>query len=264
MTFRLAALAAMALCGLSIFISTPAEAAAPALTIRHERFELTLPDGSRVTSADMAGAVLETQEGLTLRIDAVTPAKERASVLLHEFSVLDPATKTWSPLCDADAYGRHAGFPVEGAWTPDGRYVAAPGRWFLACSVGSRGKCVLWGYSPTGSGPHGENLADYYRACQFAVRANYDGRGEAHTRNGTELDVADILGIETADSLTDPAYVFEAGWSPTGAVCVAATRWPDLLTRADLLRTNPTLDGPCEAADAKRRGALLLTRVKRR
>ena len=234
------------------------------LRVEGERFVLTMPDGKTLTSADLVGAELQTDDGQTLRIDAVTPAKERASLLLHSFSVLDQATHVWRPACEPDAYGRQAGFPVEGGWTADGRFLKTPGKWFLACTGGSRGKCIVWGYDPWGKGPNGEDLADFYRACQFTVRANYDGLGDAHTRNGTEVDVADILGIETYDSLADPKYVFEAGWGPTGAVCVATTRWPDLLTYDALLKAAPHLGGSCTEDDAKRRGALIFTRVIRR
>lgn len=245
--------------------------AAPRSTAPHtslkvvgEVFALTMPDGKRLSSTDLVGAELQTEDGQTIRIDAVAPAKERPATLLHSFSVLNAQTKAWEPLCDSDHYGRRAGLPVAGAWDTQGRYVKDPRRWFLACSGGSRGKCVLWGYDPWGHGPKGEDLAPFYRACQFTVRANYDGKGEVHTRNGTEIDLADILAIQTHDSLKDPRYIFEAGWGPTGAVCVAATRWPDLLTREALLKTAPRLGGACSEVDAKRRGGLIFTRIIQR
>ena len=93
---------------------------------------------------------------------------------------------------------------------------------------------------------------------------NYDERGEAHTQNGTEIDLVDILAIQTHDSLADPQYIFEAGWRPTGAVCVAAARWPDLLLKESLLKAAPILAGPCTEEDARRRGALIFTRIIRR
>ena len=234
------------------------------LRVEGEGFVLTMPDGKRKTSADLVGAELRTEDGQNLRIDAITPSKERPAVLLHSFSVLDPATNTWGPLCDEDHYGRRAGFPIAGRWDDRGRYVLDTNKWFIACTGGSRAKCVLWGYDPWARGPHGEDLVPYYQACQFTVRANYDGRGEDHTKNGTEIDLADILDIQSHESLSDPLYVFEAGWGPKGAVCVATTRWPDLLTRDALLKVAPRLGGPCTEDDAKRRGALIFTRVIRR
>ena len=242
-------------------LSSAAHAADGSLRVEAERFVLTMPDGRRLTSTDLVGAELSTQDGQAFRIDSVEPSKERSAVLLHRFSLLDPATQTWRPACDADAYGRQAGFPVAGRWDADGRYVRDPAAWFLTCTSGSQGKCVLWGYDPWGKGPHGEDLAAYYPACQYTVRANYDGKGAAHTRNGTSVDVFDAIGIETSDSKADPAYVFEAGWGPHGAVCVARTRWPDLLSREALLKAASNLGGRCDEATARRRGALIFTRV---
>jgi hypothetical protein len=258
------ALLGMLLAGFSGLASESLAAAKATLRVEGETFVLTLADGKRLTSTDLVGAELETQDGQTIRIDAVAPAKERPSLLLHSFSVLDATTKTWTPVCDPDAYGRRVGFPVAGRWNGRGNYIKDPAKWFLACTAGSRGKCIVWGYDPWGRGPRQEDLAPLYRACQFTVRANYDGRGEAHTRDGTEIDLADIFSIQTHESLTDPRFTFEAGWGPRGAVCVAATRWPDLLPLEALLKSTPRLGGPCTEEKAKRRGALIFTRIVRR
>ena len=231
------------------------------LTVEGERFVLVMPDGKRLTSAELVGAQLTTQDGETIRIDAVTPSKEHPDLLLHSFSSLDAVTGQWTPLCEADAYGRRAGFPVAGRWNKNGHYVKDAKHWFLTCTSGAQGKCVLWGYDPWGKGPHGEDLTPYYRACQYTVRANYDGQGEAHTKNGATIDVADILDIQKPESRSDPAFAFEAGWGPSGAVCVAMTRWPDLLSIEGLLKSTPRLGGKCDEAAARRRGALILTRV---
>lgn len=254
---------------LALFASSVASAAALAgppaakasLRVEGEQFVLTMADGRRLTSAELVGAQLETEQGQTIRIDAVTPSKERADVLLHAFSVFSPDTRTWSPACDKDAYGRAAGFPVAGRWDARGRYVKDPKHWYLTCTSGSQGKCILWGYDPWRQGPHGEDLDRYYQTCQFTVRANYDGKGEAHTKNGTSIDVSDNVGIQQSDSLKDTRYVFEAGWGPNGAVCVARTRWPELLSLEALLKSAPRLAGSCDAARARRRGALIFTRV---
>src|ERR1041385_6963440 len=68
----------------------------------------------------------------------------------------------------------------------------------------------------------------YYEACQHMVRADYDGSRWAHTKNGTPIDFWDHIGVQHPDTLADPAFAFEPGWSPEGAACVAKTRWPDL------------------------------------
>jgi hypothetical protein len=227
-------------------------------------FVVTDPAGQRLTSTELVGAVFEIADGLgghmKVRIDAVAPAKENTAILLHNLSVADPATGAWRPMCDADAYGRAAGFPVRGRWD-DREFVADPSTWFLTCTSGSQGKCVLWGYDPWGAGPDGRPLADFYRACQQMVRADYAGKGEPHTRDGTAIDTADVLGVQAHETLNDPAFAFEAGWGVKGAVCVARTRWPDLLSRDALLAAEPALKGPCDEAAARARGALLFTRV---
>ena len=92
------------------------------------------------------------------------------------------------------------------------------------------------------------------------LRADYDGTETPHTKNGTQIDLADDIGIQTATP--GAGYVFEAGWAPTGAVCVAHTRWGDLLTLKALLKTAPRLGGRCDEAAARRRGAPIYTRAK--
>jgi hypothetical protein len=96
------------------------------------------------------------------------------------------------------------------------------------------------------------------------ARADYLGRDEPHTRDGTEIDIADVLGLQTHASAKDPSFVFEAGWNAKGAVCVANTRWPDLISRESLAAAAPQLAGPCDEATARAKGALLFTRIKAR
>lgn len=56
------------------------------------------------------------------------------------------------------------------------------------------------------------------------VRADYRGSGEAHTQDGTSIDNYDDVGLEYRGAPDDASYVFEAGWSPQGAMCVNYTR----------------------------------------
>lgn len=254
---------------LAFLQTAPAVAAeAPAtLQARGYAFSLTLPDGRVLGSRDLVGAVIEMDDPagrlVTARIDAVTPSRERPDILLHTLSVLDPVSRTWSPMCGADIHGRRAAFPVPGRWQGEEGFVKDRSSWFLTCTAGSQGKCILWGYDPWGTGPGGEDLAPYYQACQHMVHADYVGDGEPNTRNGTEFDIWDGLGIQKPETVGDPAFAFEAGWSATGAVCVARTRWPDLLPLAALLARKPSLAAsPCDAAEAGRRGALLFARSR--
>lgn len=237
-----------------------ARAASATLRVEGERFLLITDDGRRLTSPDLVGAVLTTETGAVFRLDAVESAEENPKLLLHIFSVQDPQTGAWTPLCEPDAKGRRAGLPIAGAFDEHGRYVKDVSRWFLGCIAGARAKCVVWGYDPWSRGPHGEDLADYYRACQRVVRADYDGSGLGNTRNGTPIVVFDGIGIQ-ADDRSDPRFVFEAGWGAGGAVCVATTRWPDLMSLDALRGRAPRLDAPCDEPSARRGGALIYTRV---
>ena len=243
-----------------------AHATAGTLSVDHSVFRLDT--GARVLrSPDLVGATFDaTFDGalVTIRIDSVTPSPERPSVPLHVFSVRNAATGAWTPMCEADVKGRRAGFPVAGRFDAAGRFVKDPKAWFPVCTSGAQGKCILWGYDPWGTGPHGEDLAPYYEACLHMVRADYDGRGVAHTRNGTQIDVFDRIGVESADSLNDRAFAFEAGWAPTGAVCVAKTRYADLLPLPALLAATPKLGGRCDPVEAARRGALVFNRSRSR
>ena len=251
---------------LALFQVSPAGASG-GLAARGYSFALTLPDGRVLGSAELVGAVLDMDDPsgrpVTARIDHVMPSRERSDILLHSLSVLNPATGQWGPMCDADITGRRAAFPVPGRWDAQKRYVKDATRWFLTCTAGSQGKCILWGYDPWRTGPHGEDLTDFYGACQHMVPADYQGNGVPHTRNGTDIDVWDTAGVQNPESLNDPAFAFEAGWSPTGAVCVAKTRWSNLLPLRTLLESAPGLAAsPCDEAEARRRGALLFNRSR--
>ena len=251
---------------LALLALAAAPAAAATLTVEGTQFVLVADTGARLTSAQLVGAIFEMTgpdgEPITARIDAVVPANERPATLLHTLSVRQP-DGGFTPLCEADGYGRKAAFPVAGAFDAHGRYTRAPGKWFLTCTAGSQAKCVLWGYDPSASGPHGEDLAPYYQACQNLVRAAYDGRGVAHTRDGTSIDIWDRIGVQAPDTVPDPAYRFEAGWGPAGATCVAKTRIAGLLPLSVLLASAPRLRGdPCDEAEATRRGALIFNRSK--
>lgn len=263
MTFRLLFAVAWAVFAVS---AAPARAGEGDLKVEGTTFVLTTGD-KRLTSRDLVGGELDMViDGApaTVRIDAVVPSQEQPDVLLHSFSIKDPETGEFTPLCEPDAYGRSAGFPVEGAWNAKGEFVKDPKAWFLTCTSGSQGKCILWGYNPWKAGPKGEDLLPYYEACQHTVRADYDGRGQAFTKNGTSIDVFDDIGIQTSDSGNDPKYAFEAGWGPGGAVCADRTRWPELLTLEALRKKGSRFQGGCDVERARKRGALIYTRVEKR
>ena len=245
----------------------PVPAAAASLSVEGTRFVVTTDGGRTLSSEQLVGAVLdmETPEGAParVRIDAVFPAPDNKDVLLHDLRVEGP-DGSWRPICDPDAKGGRAAFPIAGAW--DGRrFVPDKARWFLTCTSGAQAKFRLWGFDPWANGPDGRSLAPLYQACQHMVRADYRGDGAAYTRNGTIIDAWDIHDKDGPATASDPAFAFEAGWGPDGAVCVARTRWPDLLALAALIASAPQLSArPCDEAEARRRGALMFNRSKLR
>ncbi len=240
-------------------------AAAAQLRVEGTRFLLDIAPGRTLASEQLVGAVFDmvTPEGemARVRIDGTSIAVDAKGVVLHDLKV-EGDDGQWHPMCEADAQGRRAAFPMAGRW--DGqKFIAEKDKWFLTCTSGSQAKCLLWGYDPWGFGPKGTPLVAYYQACQHLVRADYDGRGNAHTRDGTGIDIWDEIGVQAADTVNDPAYLFEAGWGPDGAVCVAKTRWAGLLPLATLLASAPRLKAaPCDLAEARRRGGLIFNRSR--
>ena len=234
---------------LALLIAAPAAAAT--LTVEQTQFVLTTDAGTRLTSEQLVGAVLAMTDpdgnAVTARIDAVTPSKEQPDVLLRTLSVRGP-DGGFAPMCDADAYGRRAAFPVAGTFDGRGHYRRTPGKWFLTCTSGSQAKCILWGHSPFKHGSHGEDFVPYYQTCQHVVRADYDGRGTAHTRNGTSIDFWDDAGAEKITSAADPAFAFEAGGARRRGV-----RRADPLARP-AARQRPVRQRPAPKGRAVRRG----------
>lgn len=243
-----------------------APATAASLRVEGTRFVVDAGAGRVLRSEALVGAVFDmvTPEGVParVRIDGVTRAADAASVLLHDLKVEGP--DGWMPMCDADAQGRRLAFPMAGRWNGQ-RFVADKDAWFLTCTSGSQAKCLLWGFDPWGKGKDGSSLLPLYQACQHMVRADYDGRGVAHTRNGTVIDGWDIHDVQAPATTGDAAFAFEAGWGPDGAVCVARMRWQELMPLSVLLASAPRLAGaPCDEAEARRRGAVLFNRSKLR
>ena len=76
------------------------------------------------------------------------------------------------------------------------------------------------------------------------------------------VELWDDLGIQKPDNDRGPAFAFEAGWTATGAVCVAHTRIPENIALARLMAYCPRLSNPpvCDEPSARRAGALLFNR----
>ncbi len=209
-------------------------------------FRVTLSDGRILQQDQLPGTILVLGDGSgrqrRIRIDGVERDRQNAAgeIVLYALSEQVPVTGEWRDLCLPDSDGRRLGFPLAGAFTPDGRYEATRGGMLLTCTGGAEGKCIRFGYKPWGVGPNNVPLAPYYQACVRLVRADYCGDGTGHTRDGTPIDVFDTIGIQR----DEPAWgmTFEAAWRAEGAVCVRHTRLPDVLDSAGLAANCPRLE----------------------
>ena len=216
--------------------TAPAGDSAPGLTVAGTEFRLTLADGRVLRSAELRGAILKIGDDgavTQVRIDAVEPdpTDKSAEVLLHMLSVYDEAANQWVPLCEVDPAGKRFGFPYP--LDADGAQFA------LTCTAGAEGKCIRMGYRPWKTARDGTPLHDHFRACIHMLRADYCGDDRPATRDGTTVDVYD--GLDLQNPTRDPAFHFEAAWGAEGAVCVAHTRLPDVLTLEELHRRCPRI-----------------------
>lgn len=247
-------------------VAASATAADPAarLAVEGTEFVLYRADGRVLRSADLVGAELDLGGGNQLRIDAVRPdpADTSGRVLLHRFSQRQGGG-SWIEACQADREGAQEGFPVPGRWV-DGRYRRDGAHFALTCTGGAQAKCVRWGYRPWDRAPDGTDMAAMYEACVHMVRADYCGDGTATTREGMAIDIYDRHGVQQPGGGGD--FRFEAGWSPTGAVCVNHPRVPDNLTLEALAASCPRLKDVlgerCDEASAAANGAVVFNRSR--
>jgi len=190
------------------------------------------------------------------------PKDPSGEIVLYALSEQDPVSGVWRNLCLPDPDGRRLGFPLSGRFALDGRYEPQPGRLLITCTGGAEGKCVRFGYKPWGRAPDGTPLLPYYQACVRLIRADYAGDGRGTTKNGQPIDIYDSLGIEAPAN--DPAYEFEAGFGPDGAVCVRHVRVKENATLAGVEESSPRLKGrvgeTCDEPLARQAGALVFVR----
>ena len=161
---------------------------------------------------------------LTLRIDAVErdTRDPDGDLFLYEASVREPADGSWKPFCSVDRESKNHAIPLQGSWDATRNHLPSAKVITFACTSGALGKCARFGYKPWKT-VNGISLADYHQACVHMVSADYCGDGRAHTREGTQIDVYDRLGIQKREPGED--MVFEAGWSPHGAVYLHKPRY---------------------------------------
>lgn len=214
---------------------------------------------------DEIDAVDEVGRALHFRIDAVETDGASADITMYSLSVREAPDQPYGPYCGPDAEGRSRAIPLPGSWDTRGDYHHDdPGMITFACTSGAIGKCVRWGYAPWRSAG-GRSLADAHLACVRLVRADYCGDGVGHTKDDTQIDVWDVFGVLTREERAGHPEVFEAAWSPAGAVYLGVPRWSDDVAEIvaqcpDKLRGRTSLDGPLDPEEVVRRfpEALLL------
>jgi hypothetical protein len=238
--------------GIAAVIYPVGSAASARLQVQGTEFVLHADHGPVLRGESLVGTLftLRTDQGdQPIRIDGFhRESTARGTVALYRFSVPEPESGAWMPLCSPDVLGRRTGFPV-----PDGS-----GAFSVTCTSGAEGKCILLGYRPWEERPGGIPMRDLYRACIHLIRADYGGDGRPATRDGTVIDVYDRFGIQSpshffptsatsrpvrpdAGAAAAAAMTFEAAWGPDGALCVAHPRIPANVSLADLARRYPGL-----------------------
>lgn len=201
-------------------------------------------DGNPVSGPAFSGAVmsatLDGQQGaLQVRIDSVSPTDD-PDITVYDVSVLPQGATAWQPLC-TDSNGEAVqAIPLRGYWdesqgTPTGGdHLDSPGEVTFACLGYTLAKCVEFGYKPWKTtvqciAPgvcHSVSLSYHHQACTRMLRADYCGDGMPTTRDGTLVDIADSIGLESPEAPAN--WLFEAEWSAEGATCVKNTRWPSM------------------------------------
>lgn len=226
------------------------------MTVEGSAFVLRLSDGRVLRGTELTGAIVHVAiaggQIAPLRIASVTPDPDQPQVLRHQFETSDGANG-WKSACPPNRDGETWGLPLALAEGHPGR----DGDITVSCISGVVAKCVRWGYPPWSRGPGGKDLAPFHAACVRMARADYCGDGTPHTKEGTSIDNFDDLGIQKRGAPDDPSYVFEAGWSPQGAVCVAHPRWSEQITLERLHAQCPRLAAipHCDEASARALGA---------
>ncbi len=202
------------------------------LTLNGSALQGSFSDGTRISTQALVGAKLvgRLSDGTTLPIfiDAVheNPEAKNADVVLYQISY----GAGHEPLCGRDQGGAPVlATAIANSWDEKtGARVDAADTFTFACQGAALYKCVAAGYKPwkTVDSPKGPvSLADYHQACTRMIRADYCGDGTSYTLDGTLIDMADGLGIQSAETGDRADFAFEAAWGPDGAKCVSKTRY---------------------------------------
>lgn len=183
--------------------------------------------GVRLQGTDFVGVEFQGNLGdggaVRLRITGMNKAPAPNTDLdLYSVQYLDKDL-TWKPACHDAAGTVVQAIPVAGVWdyrqnVPGGGSKSSDAQRFtFACLGGAIAKCTLFGYRPWSS-HNGKSLEPYHQACTRLVRADYCGTGEAHTSEGSRINLYDPLGIQQDTE----NWLYEASWDVNGARCFYA------------------------------------------
>ena len=184
------------------------------------------------TTSRRAEPVLQEQaksQGYQLSEPELDPQAPDREVYLYTVNYQEPNNSQWHNLCQPDANNLAKAMLLSGEWNETGTHIDND-RVTVACTSGVLAKCVRWGYKPWQT-VQGVSLRDYHQTCTRMARADYCGNGISHTKDGTQIDIYDRLGIQQPEPQDNQEIVFEAAWGVNGAVLLARTRYPEGLAQ---------------------------------
>jgi len=179
--------------------------------------------GAELIGADEQGRKLNFQIR-DVELDPQDPEKE---TYLYTVFYLDTSDSKWKNLCKPDAKNVAKAISLSGSWNQTGAYVESSKLVTFACTSGVTAKCVRFGYKPW-KNVQGKSLRNFHQACTRMIRADYCGNGKAHTTEGTQINIYDVLGIQK--KTPESGMVFEAAWGIDGATCINHPRWFETLS----------------------------------
>jgi hypothetical protein len=187
---------------------------------------------------DLVGAVFKASisDGgeVPVRIDATRVG----ALAVTGYDVSYMGVDGWTPLCGVDGETPVEAYAIDAVWSlaegvpGGGARSVVPGRFTFACANAALGKCVALGYVPWRVA-HGTSLVAAHQSCARALRADYCGDGRSGTIDGWTLNLYDSLGVQR-DTENDYEWMFEAVWSPEGALCVDEYRAFELVVTEEV------------------------------
>ncbi len=205
----------------------------PPATLSRGSLTVILPGGWRLQGAALEGVFIPaTQAGnpiwTVVRSVTQDPTYPDGSTFLYALDIIN-ADGTTQPLCRPDASGVAAAIPVAAVFDQHGDRVESTAQFTMGCTAGVIAKCYRWGYRPWINGD--PQFAQLHWACTRMARADYCGDGRTWTYDGTLINLWDRApspGPFNSHGSPPPSFVFEAGWSAQGAVCLSKQRWATL------------------------------------